>query len=127
MSKYPLSPFFIPNTIPNTPLVLFGYLPLPVGSQSLAVPKTVTLFMSPAEIQQFFDLLTVPIDLQPNYNVAPHTGVRLHNPAGGRMAGSLGPGAVLAKGAGIGSGTINGRAETTSSNPAFKSNFRHRR
>ncbi|RPJ70033.1 MAG: SOS response-associated peptidase, partial [Desulfobacteraceae bacterium] len=30
-----------------------------------------TLFSSPADIQQVLDVLPVPFDLRPNYNVAP--------------------------------------------------------
>jgi putative SOS response-associated peptidase YedK len=89
-----------------------------------------TLFLSLAEIQGFFDLLTVPFDLQPNYNVAPTQEIPvIIQQEGARHLRKFHWGLVpfWAKDTSIGSRMINARVETASSKPAFKSAFRHRR
>jgi putative SOS response-associated peptidase YedK len=89
-----------------------------------------TLFLSRAEIERFFDVLTVPFDLQPNYNVAPTQEIPvIIQQEDARHLRKFRWGLVpfWAKDTAIGSRMINARVETASSKPAFKSAFRHRR
>jgi putative SOS response-associated peptidase YedK len=88
-------------------------------------------FASPAEtLAEVFDLPRVP-DLKPRYNIAPTQDVAIvrQGEAGAREMAMVHWGLIpfWAKDRSMGARTINARAETASSKPAFRSAMRSRR
>jgi putative SOS response-associated peptidase YedK len=89
-----------------------------------------TLRLTPAELQEFFDLLRVP-DFPPRYNIAPTQEVPVVrvDSHGERVADLLRWGLVppWADSPAVGSKMINCRSESAATKPAFRRAFKERR
>jgi putative SOS response-associated peptidase YedK len=89
-----------------------------------------TISLTPAELQEFFDLFRVA-DFQPRYNIAPTQTVPvIRTDAEGHRVGDLlrwGLVPVWAKSAAEGSKMINCRSESAATKPAFRRAFKERR
>lgn len=92
------------------------------GRYTLASPET--------WIRDEFDVVELPLDYRPRYNIAPTQAVlAIIRAEGGRRAGWLQWGLVpsWAKDPAIGNRLINARAESVHEKPAFRSAFERRR
>lgn len=101
-----------------------------LGNQSHAMCGRINLRMSPAELQQAFDLFREP-EWLPRYNLGPMQKVLAvrWRPGGVRAADPLQWGLVpsWAKDPKAGPPLVNARGETVASKPAFRSAFKSRR
>ena len=90
------------------------------------------------ELHERLDLIGVPLNLRPRYNVAPSQDVAVARAAdpGSRSGASEGRTLAMlrwglipawAKNAAVGYKLINARSETAAEKPSFRSAFRHRR
>ena len=86
--------------------------------------------LSWAELHELMDLIGVPLNLPPRYNVAPSQDVAVVRAApDGRSLAMLRWGLIpaWARDPAIGHKLINARSETAAQKPSFRSAFRHRR